>query len=101
MGQHWFVPFEDEDKHKGLDSTYLHFDIQNADQPLLSHVLDSPNARAVIVAGELSMLNKASVFHQLQETLLGHKVVVLSVCLACSWGSSRVCVGDFVRKLVS
>ena len=64
--------------------TYLHLDIQYADPPLLSYVLDSLDARPIVIAAKLRMLDEAAIIHERQELLLGRKVVLTSVLLTRS-----------------
>jgi hypothetical protein len=64
--------------------TYLHLDVQDTGAVLLSDILDSLNAGAVVVAAELCVLNEAVLVNQLQEVFLGDKVVLDAILLLSS-----------------
>lgn len=69
--------------------THLHLNVQNARSALISYVFHCLHACPVEIASELRMLNEATVFHHLQEVLLGRVVVVDAILLAfsrCSGG---------------
>lgn len=57
----------------------LHLDIQNANLTLLCNIVDSLDARSVVVASKLRMLNKPLLFNQVEELFLGHEVVLLAI----------------------
>ena len=79
-------------KIEGIDS-YLHLNIQDAGAVLLSNILDSLDAGAVVVAAELGVLDEALLVNQLQEFLLCDKVVLDTVLfLASGLASSVLCV---------
>jgi len=50
---------------EGRDETNLHLNVQDARAVLLSDILDSLNAGAVVVAAELGVLDEAILINQL------------------------------------
>jgi hypothetical protein len=57
---------------------------------LLSDILDSLDAGAVVVAAELGVLDEGILVNQLQEVVLGDKVVLDTVLLLASGLASSI-----------
>ena len=68
--------------HQTRLQSYLHLNVQNAHPALLRNVLDRLDARAVVVAAKLGVLDEALLLHQVQELFLGDEVVLAAVLLA-------------------
>ena len=75
---------------EGRAETNLHLNVQDASAVLLSDILDSLDAGAVVVAAELGVLDEAILINQLQEVVLGDKVVLDTVLLLASGLASSV-----------
>ncbi|KAG9912497.1 hypothetical protein KCU94_g46, partial [Aureobasidium melanogenum] len=80
-------------KIEGSDA-YLHLNIQDAGAVLLSNILDSLDAGAVVVAAELGVLDEALLINELQEFLLGDEVVLDTVLFLASGLASSVLDGE-------
>lgn len=63
---------------------YLHLDVEDAGAVFLGDILDGLDAGAIVVAAKLSVLNETVLVNQLQEVLLGDKVVFDTVLLLAS-----------------
>ncbi len=70
--------------------TYLHVDIKNADASFVTDRLDSLDRGSVEVTRELGVLDKFSTLNAGQELLSGHKVVIDTVGLSSTRGTSGV-----------
>jgi len=77
-------------RREGRDETNLHLNVQDASAVLLSDILDSLDAGAVVVAAELGVLDEAVLVNQLQEVVLGDKVILDTVLLLASRLASSI-----------
>lgn len=75
-------------------ATYLHLNVQNACPVLLRDILDGLDAGAVVVGAELCVLDEATGIYELQEVLLGDKVVFLAILLSSPRSTSGVRDGE-------
>lgn len=71
---------------------YLHLNVQNANPLPLCNVLHCLNARPVVVAPELRMLDKPVRRYQPQELVFGRVVVFAAVLLAGAGCARGICV---------
>lgn len=69
----------------------LHLNVEDADAALGRYVLDSGNRGAVVVAGELGVLDEGVLRDELEEGILGDKVVGLAVNLSSAGRAGGVC----------
>jgi hypothetical protein len=76
-------------RERGRDA-YLHLNVQDAGAVLLSDILDSLDAGAVVVAAELGVLDEGILVNQLQEVVLGDKMVLDTILLLASRLASSV-----------
>ncbi len=90
-----------------LSLLYLHLNVKNADAPLRRHVLDRFDARAIIVARELRVLNESAGIHQPQELIAADEVVLAPVLLAwpgrpsCVWSGTKILKFSQLKKQIN
>lgn len=79
-------------------STYLHFDIQNANATFLSDVLHCLDTGPVVISSELRMFDESILADELKEVILRREVILASVFFARSRCPGRIWIK---RLLVS
>ena len=69
---------------------YLHLNVQDANPALLCDTFDSFNACSISVIAKFCMFDETFLLDQIQEFLLGHKVVFFAMLFTPSRATGRV-----------